>query len=100
MSRLRRLVLSDHYFFITCRLLPPRRLLGDAEFECQARVIAERRTEHGFALTAWVFLPDHRHAIFYPASPLTIALAMEGIKVSSTSHISAARPKGGQILPC
>ena len=97
MSRLRRLVLSDRYFFVTCRLLPPRRLLGDAEFECHARVVSERRAEHGFLLTAWVFLPDHWHAIFYPPHPLTIALVMECIKVSSTSRINAARHERGKL---
>ena len=61
MSRLRRLVLSDRYFFVTCRLLPPRRLLRDSELECHARVVSERRTEHGFLLTAWVSRPLARH---------------------------------------
>jgi putative transposase len=95
--RLRRLVLSHLYFFITCRLLPPRRLLAEADFECHARVIAERRTEHRFVLTAWVLLPDHWHAIFFPASPLTIALVMECIKVSSTFRINAARRERGKL---
>jgi hypothetical protein len=35
-------------------------------------MIAERRAEHQFLLTAWVFLPDPWHAIFYPRHPLTI----------------------------
>jgi hypothetical protein len=43
MSRLRRLVLSDHWFFITCRVLPRRRHLSDSEFATLAQVIAERR---------------------------------------------------------
>ena len=66
MSRLRRLVVSDRWFFITCRLLPRRGMFCPAEFACLARVIRERRKEHGFRLSAWVFLPDHWHAIFYP----------------------------------
>jgi putative transposase len=94
-SRLRRLVLSDRFFFITCRLLPPRRLFVESEFECHARVVAERRAEHGFLLTAWVFLPDHWHAIFFPACPLTIARVMECIKVSSTHSINAGRQERG-----
>ena len=61
MSRLRRLVLSDRFFFITCRLLPHRGRLEEPEFECLARVIRERREKHHFLLTAWVFLPDHWH---------------------------------------
>jgi REP element-mobilizing transposase RayT len=31
------------------------------------------RQKRGFLLTAWVFLPDHWHAILYPPYPLTIA---------------------------
>jgi putative transposase len=96
-SRLRRLVLSDRYFFITCRLVPPRRLLVESEFECLAGLVAERRAEHRFLLTAWVFLPNHWHAIFFPASPLTIARTMECIKVSSTHRINAGRQERGML---
>jgi len=59
MSRLRRLVLSDRWFFITCRLLRRRHILSDSEVATLAEVIDGRRAEHGFVLTAWVFLPDH-----------------------------------------
>jgi REP element-mobilizing transposase RayT len=58
MSRLRRPVLSDRWFFITCRVLPRRRHLSGSEFATLAEVIAERRAEDRFLLTAWVFLPD------------------------------------------
>lgn len=88
-------MLSDRYLFITCRLLPPRPLLRETEFECHARVIAERRAKHGFLLTAWVLLPDHGHAIFSPGFPLTIGRVMECIKVSSTHRINASREESG-----
>jgi REP element-mobilizing transposase RayT len=80
MSRLRRLVLSDRFFFIICRLLPHRRRLEEPEFECLARVVRERREKHHFLLTAWVFLPDHWHAILFPRFPLSISRVMESIK--------------------
>jgi hypothetical protein len=54
MSRLRRLVVSDRWFFVSCRVLPRRRILSESEFACLARVIDERRKEHGFLLSAWV----------------------------------------------
>ncbi len=91
-SRLRRLVLSGHFFFVTCRLLAKRHVLSQVEFACLARVVHERRQEHGFLLTAWVFLPDHWHAILFPRHPLTISEAMESIEVSSTKRIN--RPRG------
>jgi hypothetical protein len=46
MSRLRRLVLSDRVFFLSCRVLPTRQDLTEREFEIFARVIRERRKEH------------------------------------------------------
>jgi REP element-mobilizing transposase RayT len=97
MSRLRRLVLSDRYFFITCRLLPKRKTLAEPEFACLARVIHERREEHGFLVTAWVLLPDHWHAILFPRHPLTISEVMESIKVSSTRRINHGRGARGLL---
>lgn len=92
-----RSVLSDRYFFITCRLLPPRRLLDEADCECHARVIAGRRTERGFVLTAWVFLPDHWHVILFPRHPLTISDAMKSIKLSSTNSLGKYRGEAGEL---
>lgn len=62
-SRLRRLVLSDQYFFVTCNLRRTRALLQDTDFRMLARIMDVRRRAHGFFLTAWVLLPDHWHAI-------------------------------------
>ena len=96
-SRLRRLVLSDRFFFITCRLSSKRQVLSTADLNCLAQVIAERRTKHGFLVTAWVFLPDHWHAILYPHSPLTISEVMEAIKVSSTRRMNRTRGEAGVL---
>jgi putative transposase len=97
MSRLRRLVLSDRFFFITCRVLRRRETLGEAEFEHLARVVRERREQHGFLLTAWVFLPDHWHAIFFPRFPLTISRLIEATKVGSTLRINEGRKESGLL---
>lgn len=97
MSRLRRLVLSDRYFFVTCRLTKKRQNLSRAELDCLAQVIAERRKRHGFLVSAWVFLPDHWHAILCPHTPLTISEAMEAIKVSSTRRINRMRGEAGLL---
>ena len=97
MSRLRRLVVSDRWFFTTCRLLPRRGTLSDSEFAALAKVIDERRAEPGFLLTAWVFLPDHWHAIFYPGHPLTISRAMEAIKDAGTKRLNRRRQEGGML---
>jgi putative transposase len=97
MSRLRRLVLSDRFFFVTCRVVRQRQPLVEAEFQELARVLRERRKEHSFLLTAWVFLPDHWHAILFPRFPLTISRVMEAIKVGSTLRINGGRGQSGLL---
>ena len=97
MSRLRRLVVSDRWFFVTCKLLRTRDRLGDADFDILARVTEARRQEHGFFLTAWVFLPDHWHAIMGVHHPKTISLVMESIKVSSTRQVNHGRKETGRL---
>jgi REP element-mobilizing transposase RayT len=97
MSRLRRLVVSDGWFFVTCRVLPVRGHLSDSELACLAQVIRERREEHGFLLSAWVFLPDHWHAILYPAHPLTISRLMESIGVNQAP---ASPRRASHMTPC
>ena len=98
MSRLRRLVLSDRFFFLSCRVLPTRQKLTEHEFAILARVMGERRKEHGFLLTAWVFLPDHWHAIIYTRFPLTISRVLESIKVGATLRINRGRGERGVLL--
>lgn len=97
MSRLRRLVLSNRFFYSSCRLSRRRRVLSDSEFGCLGQTIRASRNKHGFLLTAWVFLPDHWHAIFFPHSPLTISAVMEAIKVSSTRQMNRARGESGPL---
>jgi REP element-mobilizing transposase RayT len=91
MSRLRRLVLSDRYFFVTCNLQLTRESLQEADFRILARVTSARRIGHEFLLTAWVFLPDHWHTVMGVRYPKTISLVMESIKVSSTRQINSER---------
>ena len=97
MSRLRRLVLSDRYFFVTWKLLPERERLSEADFALLAGSIRSRRIQHHFLLTAWVFLPDHWHAIVMPPYPSTISRVMESIKVSSTRQINKLRGDRGLL---
>jgi putative transposase len=97
MSRLRRLVLADRYFFVACNLLRTRAVLNEDDFEILARVMQARRAEHGFLLTAWVFLPDHWHAILGPRYLKGLSRVMESVKVSSTRQINAGRGELGRL---
>jgi len=97
MSRLRRLVISDRYFFVTCNLQRGRNRLDDEDFRLLAQVFEGRRARHGFLLTAWVFLPDHWHAIVGVRHPQTVSLILESIKVSSTRQMNTRRKESGQL---
>ncbi len=97
MSRLRRPFLYDRYVFVTVNLLRSRTVLQDADFACLARALARMRSKHGFALTAWVFLPDHWHAIIYPPYPLSISRVLQAVKVSSMISINLGRREAGEL---
>ena len=94
---LRRLVLSDRFFFVTVKLLPKGHPLNTAEFAILARCLNVVRSRQGFRLTAWVFMPDHWHAILYPARPLTISAAVKSIKLSSTNALLRSRRHAGEL---
>ena len=55
------------------------------------------RPQHGFVLTAWVFLPDHWHAIIYPPYPLSISVVFKAVKASSMISINLARGTRGEV---
>jgi putative transposase len=89
--------LSNRYFFVTVRLLEERARLVDADFQLLALAINRARLAHRFFLTAWVFLPDHWHAICAPAYPVTISLVMKSIKTSSRFLINRGRGQAGEL---
>ena len=62
-SKLRRPFLFDRYFFIVVRLLKRREKFTEPDFALLPRAFNRARALHPFYLTAWVFLPDHWHAI-------------------------------------
>lgn len=97
MSRLRRLVLSNRFFFLTVKLLPKRRPLDEGQFWLLAGCLSVVRSRRQFRLTAWVFLPDHWHVILFPRHPLTISDAMKSIKLSSTNSLRKYRGEAGEL---
>ncbi len=96
-SRLRRPFLSDRFFFVTVRLLKRRNELAEPDFRCLALAGLRARVLHRFFLTAWVFLPDHWHAICAPVYPLTISRVMKSIKISSMILINRKRHASGWL---
>ena len=67
------------------------------DYERLATSLARMRRKHGFAVTAWVFLPDHWHAIIYPPYPLTISTVFKAVKVSSMIGINVRRRERGEL---
>jgi putative transposase len=66
-------------------------LLEDADFAHLADAIEASRKQLAFLLTAWVFMPDHWHAILCPRQPSGISAAMQLIKQRSNHAIGLAR---------
>jgi len=96
-SRLRRPSLYDRYSFVTVKLLTPRNTLEEGDSRRLAVSIARMRAKHGYLLTAWVFLPDHWHAILYPPYPLRISVVLSAVKVSSMIAINRGRHEAGDL---
>ena len=96
-SLLRRPFLYDRYLFVTVDLLRHRRKLDDRDYVGLASALTRMRRKHGFFLTAWVFLPDHWHAIIYPPYPLSISRVFQSVKVSSTIAINVSRREAGEL---
>jgi REP element-mobilizing transposase RayT len=80
MSRSRRPFLYDRYFFVSVNLLRSRRKLEERDFARLAIALAQMRQEQRFALTAWVFLPDHWHGVIWPQYPLLMSVGPNGIR--------------------
>jgi REP element-mobilizing transposase RayT len=96
-SRLRRPFLSDRFFFVTVGLLKRRSELQDADFHFLALAFRRARVLHPFFLAAWVFLPDHWHAICAPAYRLTISMVVKSIKTSSMILVNRRREASGEL---
>ncbi len=97
MSRLRRPFLYDRYIFVTVDLLRGRGKLQERDFGRLAIALGRMRQKQRLVLTAWVFLPDHWHAIIYPPHPVGISRAMRAVKVSSMMAINHGRHEKGEL---
>jgi len=97
MSRLRRWFVREKVLFITCNLLRTRTRLTDRDFEALASAIAAVRKRREFLFTAYVFMPDHWHALMIPGAGDTLPRLMDAIKVAATRRINAHRRTQGAV---
>jgi putative transposase len=95
--RLRRPFLSGRFFFLTVKVLPPRRALDEADFALLAWFLGAVRVRMPFWVTAWAFLTDHWHALLGPVYPLTISQTMKSIKLSSMNALNRHRREAGEL---
>lgn len=95
MSRLRRPFLYDRFIFVTVNLLRWRTRLEESDFARLANSLTRMRKKHGLLLTAWVFLPDHWHAIIYPPYPLTLSTVFKSVKTSSMISLNVGGERRG-----
>jgi len=91
MSRLRRLLVSDRVFFITCNLLRTRLPFATPDFACLAEAFQGVRRRREFLLTGYVFMPDHWHALIVPHAGDTLSRLMDALKVAALRRVNAQR---------
>ena len=94
---MRRLRTFDRIFFITINLrraLPP---LTEDELTLVANSLTESRRRLGFSLFGYVLMPDHWHALIWPAYPLTISRAVQDIKWNTATALNRSRQTSGTI---
>jgi putative transposase len=93
-SRLRRLFVAGKIFFITNNLLRARTPFTERDFGALAAAFLRVRRRRTFLLTGYVFMPDHWHALLFPAEADTLPRLMDALKVASTRGINRARQNG------
>jgi REP element-mobilizing transposase RayT len=70
MPNVHRLRLTDRIFFVTVNLRPTIRRLRDGEYPLILNIMQASRQRLGFLLCGYVLMPDHWHALIWPAYPL------------------------------
>ncbi len=91
MSRLRRLIESHRFFFITTHFRPSALPLEEAERDIILQSIRECREQRHFLLIAYCLMPTHLHILLVPHDQDTMRNIMRDIKLRSSKRISAKR---------
>ncbi len=97
MSRLHRLRLTDHIFFVNVNLRPRIRRFSDSEYALIVDVLEASRRRLGGVLCGYVLMPDHWHALIWPQYPLLIWQVLHDAKKIMTLRLHARRASGGPL---
>ncbi|HEV2522867.1 MAG TPA: transposase [Candidatus Acidoferrales bacterium] len=95
MSHVHRLLLSDRYFFVNVNLRPRIITFRPDEYPLLIEVIREARERLKFLFCGYVLMPNHWHALIYPAYPLTISKVLHDTKKIATLRLHAVRHTRG-----
>ncbi len=96
-SRLRRLFLSGKVFFVTCNVLRTQAAFTEHGFGLLAGVFDRVRRRRGFLLSGYVFMPDHWHALIFPAPSDTLPRIMGSLKIASNRAVNRCRHARGNF---
>lgn len=97
MSRLRRIVATDKWFFITCNVSRTRAQFGHEDFEILARAMDRVRSRRLFFATGYVLMPDHWHALIGVPNGQLLPHIMNAIKVAATFDINRLHGARGPL---
>jgi len=86
--------------FLTFSCYKREKLLGQAEWRDKfAAALAAARARRGFALIAWVAMPEHVHLVLVPAIDDTVSLILQSIKQPVARHtLTRWRELDAQVL--
>lgn len=95
MSRIHWLLLADRVFFVNVNVRRIHRHFGDSEYPLVLKAIDESRGRLKFMLCGYALMPDHWHALIWPANPLSISEVLHDIKRVSALRLHAGRKTRG-----
>ena len=99
MSRLRRIAISDRFFFITTNLQRGVAPLSPSERDICLYELGRTRTKHGFALFAYAVMPDHVHILIRCLEAVMPRLMRDWKSVSGFAIAQARGRKAGIWQP-
>jgi len=71
--------------------------MKNADFQALADAIAGVRKRRNFLLTAYAFMPDHWHALIFPANNDTLPRCMNALKVASAQALNRLHGTAGPV---
>lgn len=97
MTRLRRLRLTGRIFFVTVTLRRGLPHFAPEEFRLILMAFDEARQQLDYYLCAYVLMPDHWHALIWPAEGSTIAQVMQSMKQRAARSLNRHRRATGPV---